>query len=176
MRWSRQAAASLGLIAGGTLLAGGAALAAGDPAAIQVLPQRSQSADQTRRDRYECHLWAVEQTGTAPSRYDADAEAREQSGERIDKVITGAGIGAAVGAVVTGNDRGRRDSADGAIGGAVLGAAIGAVLGRDKRDKRDGRDEEADDAFDAYFRAISACLEARGYAVEYAEAAEADTD
>jgi len=162
-----RAVAAASLLLGGAWLAAAAALAAGDPAAIEVQPGRSQTAEQMRRDRYECHLWAVEQTGTVPQRYDAESEEHERRGERVDKVITGAGIGAAVGAIVRGNDSRGRDAADGALGGAAIGAAIGAIVGRDRRDKRE---EAADEAFDAYFRAISACLEGRGYTVSYAEA------
>ncbi len=35
---------------------------------IFVYPQRGQSAEQVDMDRFECHLWAVEQSGFDPSR------------------------------------------------------------------------------------------------------------
>src|SRR5258708_36969599 len=41
-----------------------------------VYPANGQSAEQTERDRYECHLWAVQQTGVDPSRADASAYER----------------------------------------------------------------------------------------------------
>jgi hypothetical protein len=47
-------------------------------AELYVYPARGQSADQVQRDRYECHLWAVDQTRFDPSMGDADAV---QSGE-----------------------------------------------------------------------------------------------
>lgn len=47
-------------------------------AELYVYPARGQSEDQAQRDRYECHLWAVDQTQFDPSMGDADAS---QSGE-----------------------------------------------------------------------------------------------
>lgn len=47
-------------------------------AELYVYPARGQSEDQTRRDRYECHLWSVDQTQFDPSMGHADAA---QSGE-----------------------------------------------------------------------------------------------
>lgn len=41
-------------------------------AELYVYPARGQSDADTRRDRYECHLWAVEQTRFDPSLGDAD--------------------------------------------------------------------------------------------------------
>ena len=35
------------------------------------IPNNGQSPEQTDRDRYECHMWAVQQTGVDPSRPDA---------------------------------------------------------------------------------------------------------
>src|SRR5262249_37221863 len=36
-------------------------------AMVYVYPDKGQSAEQSDRDRYECHLWAVRQTGFDPS-------------------------------------------------------------------------------------------------------------
>ena len=47
-------------------------------AELYVYPARGQSGTETGRDRYECHLWAVDQTEFDPSLGDADAA---QSGE-----------------------------------------------------------------------------------------------
>jgi hypothetical protein len=51
---------------------------AASAAELYVYPARGQSEEQTRRDRYECHLWAVDQTQSDPSTGSADAA---QSGE-----------------------------------------------------------------------------------------------
>ena len=37
------------------------------PMRIFVYPAHGQSPDQTERDRYECHTWAVQQTGVDPA-------------------------------------------------------------------------------------------------------------
>jgi len=133
------------------------ALAAADLASVQALPQRGQSADQARRDRYECHTWAIEQTGTVPRRVDAaEADATERA-DRVDRVVTGAAAGGALGALVRASQD--EDPSHGVLSGAAIGAAVGALIGR--RAKPD----EPDPEFDAYFRALSACLEGRGYTV-----------
>src|ERR1700727_3595928 len=52
------------------------AVPAPPPQRVFVYPAHGQSPDQTERDRYECHVWAVEQTGVDPSRADASAYER----------------------------------------------------------------------------------------------------
>lgn len=153
------AAAALGLTVGS------AALAAEDLAALEVVGQRGQSVDQARRDRFECHNWAVEQTGELPAavppggkQRDAEAE-RSVRRERVDRAIAGAAIGAGVGGLLGGGRR--RDAADGVLGGAAVGAAIGAATAKSGRSAEAERDAEPSD----YLRALSACLEGRGYSV-----------
>src|SRR5882757_9191478 len=48
------------------------AVPAPPPQRVFVYPANGQSAEQTDRDRYECHVWAVQQTGVDPSRADAN--------------------------------------------------------------------------------------------------------
>src|SRR5258708_13919422 len=36
------------------------------PQRVFVYPANGQSPEQTERDRYECHVWAVQQTGVDP--------------------------------------------------------------------------------------------------------------
>jgi hypothetical protein len=162
-RAAARASYAVALLAAG--LMPGPAANAQDLAAIQMIPEGGQSDAQLRRDRYECHNWAVEQTGAAPAPYDPEAASDERRARRIDKVLLGAGIGAVVGGIVRGNDGGHRrhsndDAADGALGGAVLGAAIGAIAGRGESRKDAERFAESD-----YVRALSACMEGRGYSV-----------
>jgi hypothetical protein len=137
-------------------------LAATDLAAVQAVPQRGQSADQTRRDRYECHNWAVEQAGVVPPRVEPGERAAADRAERIDRVITGAGVGAAVGGVVRATQD--ENPSHGVLSGGAIGAVVGALIGRRKNA------DEPDPEFDAYFRALSACLEGRGYQVVIAGA------
>jgi hypothetical protein len=52
------------------------AVPAPPPQRVFVYPAHGQSPEQTERDRYECHTWAVQQTGVDPSRADASAYER----------------------------------------------------------------------------------------------------
>jgi len=143
------------------------AMAAEDLAALRVDPQRGQSADQLRRDRYECHNWAVEQTGQtpiAPSADDrdqpSDAKA-EKRAERASRALVGAAIGSVVGSIA-GSGRGWRHENDAVLTGAAVGAGVGAATAGKARDK--GKTEGAPTPSE-YLRALSACLEGRGYTV-----------
>lgn len=141
-------------VTAGALASAAAATDIGD---IVAVPTSDQSADQIRRDRYECHNWVVAQTGSVPpAGPSADEERRERRASRVGKVVTGAAVGAAVGSVIRGT-RDHRDAGDGAIAGGVLGAIAGAAIG--SREDEDERDE----AFDEYYRALDACMTARGY-------------
>ena len=48
------------------------AVAGPPPQRLYVYPANGQTPEQTDRDRYECHVWAVQQTGVDPSRADAN--------------------------------------------------------------------------------------------------------
>ena len=117
-----------------------------------VYPAKGQSAEQQQKDQYECHQWAVQQTGFDPS------QPVEQSTPR-HSVMGGAARGAAVGAV------------GGAIGGdAGKGAAIGAAVGGLHTVMSDRRANEAqqqayNNSMAGYDRAYGACLQGRGYTV-----------
>ncbi len=136
--------------------------AAVDLSHLQVTPQRGQSADQMRRDRYECHNWAVEQTGEVPS-CDARAEpGRRDAAKRADRVAriaTGAAIGATLGGLFGGGHNYGEDIVKGAAVGSVVGVATGAA--HDKNQQKQAGPEPGSD----YLRALSACLEGRGYTV-----------
>jgi hypothetical protein len=162
--WSSKAALGTWLLA--------ACLPAGaeDLRALEVVGQRGQSVEQTRRDRYECHNWAVAQTGESPAAAPAGDEARDGDRalkrERIDRAIIGAAIGGAVGSIL-GNGH-RRHSNDRVLAGAAAGAAIGAATaGGGERREAAAADEPSD-----YLRALTACLEGRGYSVAMPTAAD----
>ena len=135
-----------------------------DLGALEVVGQRGQSLEQARRDRYECHNWSVAQTGEAPLAVTGDEPepqdaARDRRRDRIDRTIAGAVIGAGLGSLF-GNGR-RHDAGERVLAGAAVGAAIGAATA----DSR-GREAEAEVAEPSnYLRALTACLEGRGYSV-----------
>ncbi len=166
--WSSSTRYTRALIAAATAVASvGAAMAAEDLAALRVDPQRGQSADQLRRDRYECHNWAVEQTGqtpVAPSEDDRDRPGdakREKRAERANRAILGAAIGSVVGGIA-GSGRGWHHENDAVLTGAAVGAGVGAATAGKARGK--GKAEAAPQPSE-YLRALSACLEGRGYTV-----------
>ena len=139
------------------------ASAAEDLRALEVQWRNAASRwSKTRRDRYECHNWAVEQTGESPAagppsrRADA-RRARDGARERIDRAIVGAAIGGAIGGISCGR---RRESSDRVLAGAAAGAAIGAATAGNGASRREA--EEAEEPSD-YLRALTACLEGRGY-------------
>jgi uncharacterized protein YcfJ len=159
----------------------GTAAAALDLASLRVLPQRGQSPDQARRDRYECHNWAVEQTGFVPgaqAQSEADAQAAEKAkrAERASRAIGGAAIGAAVGGLITSD---RRHPGEGPLIGAAVGAAVGAATTPNDAKKAEAQDEgggELTPRENDYMRALSACMEGRGYRLVLPSESDDDED
>ena len=127
---------------------------------VMVYPAKGQSTEQLSKDRYECHMWAVQQSGFDPS--NAQANQASPQPQQKGQVLRGGARGAAAGAAI------------GAIAGdAGKGAAIGATAGGIKRgfqkldSNRNAQNQPAIPApgQDAYNRAIGACLNGRGYSV-----------
>jgi len=148
-------------IAVGVVLSASAG-AAVDLSQLQVTPQRGQSADQLRRDRYECHNWAVQQTGEVPTTAPAPNQDQVDAAKRADRVAriaTGAAIGATLGSIFGGGHNYGEDIVKGAAVGSVVGVATGAA--HDKKQQKQAGPEPGTD----YLRALSACLEGRGYTV-----------
>lgn len=142
---------------------------------VYFYPTRNQSAAQQERDRYECYLWAVKQTGFDPS---APQLAPHQRLEVVPQpppghdVAAGAVTGAVLGAIVSPP----RQSAEGALFGAVAGAIIGAASEAARQeqaeriqeyyDRRGGQHTaRIEQQAGSYRRAMAACLEGRGYSV-----------
>lgn len=139
---------------------------------VYAYPEHGQSSDQQSRDRYECSLWAVRQTGFDPSAPNVPA---------YDRVVvsgpprgTGTAIGAIAGAVLGAALAGDDDTGAGAVFGGITGAMIGSasdasreqqneeMMSRQERQQAIALERKAAD----YRRAISACLEGRGYSVK----------
>jgi Glycine zipper len=129
-----------------------------------VYPKKGQSKDQQQKDQYECHLWAVEQTGVDPMKPAQAAQAPAQSGG--GEVVHGAAKGAALGAIggAIAGDAGK---------GAAVGAAVGGGAGAMKRRGRQAQQQQAQQQtaqkqqtdVQAYQRALGVCMEGRGYQV-----------
>jgi len=145
------------------------------PTQVFFYPNSGQSQAQQERDRYECYLWSVKQTGFDPS------QPQLASNVRVEVVpmpapghdtALGALTGAILGAVVSR----QRDAGTGAVIGAIGGAMVGAASDA-SRVEQAGRVQMRHDRIDAqrasqierraydYRRAMAACLEGRGYTV-----------
>ena len=141
---------------------------------IYAYPAKGQSQTQQDRDRYECHSWAVKQTGFDPSRAQAGASdthvVSNQPPPPQGHVVRGAGRGAALGAVggaIAGN------AGTGAAAGAAMGGLAGGMRRRDQRLRQNQQQQVTSQAAansqqsqrTAYNRAMAACLTGRGYTV-----------
>lgn len=123
-----------------------------------IYPAQGQTPDQMSRDRYECHMWAVQQSSYDPTS-GAGSQSSAPQGSLGRETLRGGARGAAAGAAI------------GAIAGdAGKGAAIGAVGGGLKRrfDQKDANRASAgaNPAEDNYNRALGACMSGRGYSVQ----------
>jgi OmpA family protein len=157
-----------------SLVAGG--LLAGDALAQQfIYPKNNQTPDQQKKDEFDCHNWAVQQTGFDPiaaSQQGAAAPlptgpAQAESGSGLRGAAKGAAAGAAIGAIA--GDAGK---------GAAIGAAAGGIGGR-TRSKNRAQDAQSQQIAQAnaaaanqaklaerYNAARTACLEGKGYTVK----------
>ena len=138
------------------------AAAVEDLRALEVRGLRGQSQELARRDRYECHNWAVAQTGgqappAAPAAAPPAAAKADLRRERIGRAIVGATIGGTIGSLF--GDW--HDQNENILAGAALGAGIGAATAGAGRKEPPPPPEGPSD----YLRALTACLEGRGYSV-----------
>lgn len=138
---------------------------------IIVYPAHGQSAQQLDKDRYECHLWAVQQTGFDPSRPGTPAEERIVV-QPANPPGSGTAVGAIAGAILGAAIAGPRAAGAGLVVGGVTGAAIGAssdaaaqAQAREQQQAYNQSYAQGQALAANYRRAISACLTARGYTI-----------
>jgi hypothetical protein len=122
-----------------------------------IYPAKGQSPEQQKRDEFECHQWAVSQTGFDPTKAQAPAAEQESElGSAVRGGVGGALLGLGIGSL-SGN----------AGKGAAIGAGAGALLGGATQA---GRNQQAQANYNAnlqeYNRAKAVCMEGRGYAVK----------
>lgn len=142
---------------------------------VYFYPTRGQSETQQDRDRYECYLWAVKQSGFDPG------QAQLAPHQRVEvKPVAPPGAdtaaGAATGAVIGAMVAPYHDHGFGLVFGAITGAMIGAASDAARQEEAE-RIQKQYDAKEAqryaqvekqardYQRAMTACLEGRGYSV-----------
>jgi outer membrane lipoprotein SlyB len=143
---------------------------------LYFYPKAGQSQERQSRDHYECYNWAVKQTHFDPS------QSRVPPMQRVRVVpmpppghdtavlaVAGAVLGALIG--------GPRHAGEGALIGAAGGAFTGAVSDASRQQYAQQmeeayarRDRTLDVQYQAkeldFRRAMSACLEGRGYSVQ----------
>jgi hypothetical protein len=140
---------------------------------VYAYPLHGQTPEQQDRDRYECSTWATQQTGFDPSAPGVPPHDRVQVVSAGPPPGTNTAIGAVAGAIIGAAIAPRWQAAPAALAGAVVGGAIGssadAANAQNTRtvvvaDRRAAAAQEQQAL--AYRRAISACLDARGYSVK----------
>jgi hypothetical protein len=140
---------------------------------VYVYPTAGQSDAQMERDRYECHVWAVKQTGFDPSSPQVAPHQRVQviAGPPPGaNAVAGAATGAILGAAVSRP----RDAGAGLLLGAVAGAIIGSAADNARAQQAAALERRADNQpyYDLdqqatnYRRALSACLQGRQYSIK----------
>jgi len=146
-------------------------VAAPPPQKVFVYPNNGQSPQQTDRDRYECHVWAVQQTGVDPSRADANPYERvvvQPATPPGANTAAGAIGGAILGALIAGPRNAGAGLVLGGVTGAVVGSSVDANNEQQARMTQAQLNASASEGrarADSYRRALGACLEGRGYTV-----------
>jgi hypothetical protein len=143
---------------------------------VYFYPKEGQTTEQQSRDHYECYNWAVQQTGFDPSQSSIPPERRVKvvpmpppGHDTAVLAIAGAVLGALI--------AGPRHAGAGALIGAGSGAVAGAVSDVTRQQQAQQMEEayaNRDQALDSRYegkardfrRAMSACLEGRGYTVK----------
>lgn len=141
------------------------------PPQLMIYPARGQSSQQLERDRYDCHVWAVQQSGYDPSRPGIPPGQRVIA-EPANPPGTGTAIGAIAGAILGAAIAGPQDSGAGLVLGGITGGILGAATDANSQALADAEQARLDRsaAYSAqgasnYRRAMSACLDARGYTI-----------
>jgi hypothetical protein len=147
------------------------AVAAPPPQRVFVYPANGQSPEQTDRDRYECHVWAVQQTGVDPSRSDANPYARVIV-QPANPPGTGTAVGAIGGAILGSIIAGPHNAGAGLILGGATGAIIGSASDAQAQAQAQQTQAQINQSqaagraqADSYRRALGACLQGRGYTI-----------
>jgi len=145
------------------------------PQRVFVYPTNGQTPEQTDRDRYECHVWAVQQTGVDPSRPDASPYERvvvQPSTPPGAGTAAGAITGAILGSIIAGPRNAGAGFVLGGVTGAVVGSAADANANAQAQAQAQQTQAQINQAAaegralaDSYRRALGACLQGRGYTV-----------
>ena len=142
---------------------------------VYFYPSKGQSEAQQDRDRYECYLWARKQTGFDPGQVQLAPHQRVEVKPAAPQG-SDAAAGAVGGAIVGSMLAPHHDRGFGMVFGAITGAMLGAASDAERQRQADQVQQHYDSreaqryarvekqARD-YRRAMTACLEGRGYTV-----------
>ena len=141
---------------------------------VYFYPVRGQSIEQQDRDKYECNAWAVQQSGFDPSLPNVPPHLHVVVSNAGPPPGSGVAAGAVTGALLGVAVSRPWQAGSGALVGALAGAAIGGLA--ENAAAQQTRTQLAAQANNAqaaaleqkarnYRRAMSACLEGRGYNV-----------
>lgn len=126
-------------------------------------PSKQQSAELQARDKGECQVWARQTTGIDPVAVAQTPSAPVPTGPAVGggERVAGAAKGAIVGEIA--GDHGGE--------GAAIGAMVGGSRARRNRASQQQAAQQNSDAarssqMATYNRAVSACMEGRGYSVK----------
>ncbi len=145
------------------------------PTQVYFYPKAGQTTEQQSRDHYDCYNWAVQQTGFDPGRSAIPTDQRVRVVPMPPPghdTVTLAVAGAVLGALIGGPRHALGGALIGASGGAIAGAASDSARVESARQQEDAyaaqgraRDTQLDEKASGFRRAMSACLEGRGYSV-----------
>ena len=142
---------------------------------VYFYPSHGQTVNQQERDRYECHLWAVKQTGFDPSKTPL---APHQHVEVIpENSGANTAAGAVTGAIIGSAMAGPRQTGEGMVFGAITGAMMGAAADSAQQQQAKAIERQYNSQYTReyanaerraanYRRAMAACLAGRGYNVQ----------
>jgi len=143
---------------------------------IYFYPNKNQSDEQQWKDHYTCYNWAMDQTGfdpivssIAPAQRVRVVPMPPPGHDTVSMTIAGAVLGALIG--------GPRHAGGGALIGAASGAMMGAVSDASRVEAARQMEEAYQNRYQArdlrkekkalqFRRAMSACLEGKGYTVQ----------
>jgi hypothetical protein len=146
---------------------------------VYAYPQQGQTPEQLDRDRYECYLWASQQTGFDPSAASVPPHDRVVVVGGPPPAPPGAqtAVGAVTGGIIGALISPPRAAGFGALAGAVVGGTIGASAEASQNQQaqyvasqnaaaQQAQMAQVERKASDYRRALGACLEGRGYTVK----------
>lgn len=142
---------------------------------IYFYPNHGQTAEQQRRDRYECYLWAVKKTHFDPAQANLAPHQRVEV-QPVAPPGADTASGAMTGAVIGSMLSGPRDGGEGMVFGAITGAILGHASDQARQQQAQEIQQQYNSRYDEHYarldqqardyrRAMTACLEGRGYTV-----------